>query len=97
MLKIKDFERGGLRGMWVEKSLEKSGELLRLKLISKRVTRARNYSKKKNYAQRYPGKPRKKKKPITLVWKAQISVSTSDGGLADPCKEGRRGRLQCVK
>ena len=37
--------------MEAEKSLEKSGKLLRLKIISKRVTRARNCLKKKIYAQ----------------------------------------------
>ena len=26
------------------------------------------------------------------MWKTPISVSTSDRGLAEPCKEGRRGR-----
>ena len=83
--------------MEAEKSLEKSGKLLRLKIISKRVTRARNCLKKKIYAQQYPGKPKRKNKPVILVWKTPISVSTSDRGLAEPCKEGRRGRLLCVK
>ena len=33
-----------------------------------------------------------KEKSITPEWKAQISVITSDRGLAKPFKEGRRGR-----
>ena len=58
-IETKDFERGPAGGVG-GKSLEKSGKLLCLKIISRRVTRARNCLKEKNIAQQYPGKPKRK-------------------------------------
>ena len=82
----------------MEETLEKSGKLLRLKLISKRVARARNCSIKK-IMPNIPGKTEKKeRKPNnSCVEKNPMSISTSDRGPAEPCEEGRRSGHLCVK
>ena len=89
--------KGGPAGDVGGKSLEKSGKLLCIKIISMRVTRARKlFEREKNLLNNTRRKLRKKT-DNSCVEKPPISVSTSDRGHAEPCQEGRRGRLLCVK